>query len=117
MPVWMSRGFFGRVWVSGLPPGLWLGVGWGLARGGFVEEPAIQDAKPVTHVDRDVPGCPPGPNVVVMTPRVSYSGHKSGEAPVLHGITYVLCYLSAGRPPPVTSAYACTLAGAIVARV
>ena len=52
------KGVFGRVWVSGLPPGLWLGVGWGLARGGFVEEPAFQDAKPVTHATETFLGVP-----------------------------------------------------------
>ena len=36
----------------------WLGVGWGLARGGCVEEPAIQDAKPVTHATETFLGAP-----------------------------------------------------------
>ena len=35
-----------------------MGVGWGLARGGFVEEPAIQDAKPVTRATETFLGAP-----------------------------------------------------------
>jgi hypothetical protein len=58
MPVWLSRGFLGASGFPGFCRGLWLGVGWGLARGGFVEEPAIQDAKPVTHATETFLGAP-----------------------------------------------------------
>ncbi len=35
-----------------------MGVGWGVARGGCAEEPAIQDATPVTHATETFLGAP-----------------------------------------------------------
>ena len=53
------KGCFGR---GGVPCRIGklggVGVGWGLARGGFVEEPALQDATPDTHATETFLGAP-----------------------------------------------------------
>jgi hypothetical protein len=53
------KGCFGRAgasrWVSKLGG---VGVGWGVARGGYVEEPALQDATPDTHATETFLGAP-----------------------------------------------------------
>jgi hypothetical protein len=51
-------GFGARVAVSAVTKVMLMGVGWRVARGGYVEEPAIQDATPATHATETFLGAP-----------------------------------------------------------
>src|SRR3989337_1848883 len=64
MPVWLSRGF---LFAFGLPaePGSVVGRRLGVGPGWLCGRAGDSGCKAGHARDRDVPGCPPGPNAVV----------------------------------------------------